>query len=481
MWKTYIRPATIEDALNNLSKFSETSRVIAGATDLMLEMERGVRKGVDTLIDITSIPGLDEIRMDHSGWIHIGPLVTHNACASSQLIREHGFPLALASWSVGSPQIRNRATIAGNVITASPANDTISPLVALNAELTLQSVRGERKVRISDFYTGVRRNVMLPDELLVDISFKAMEPSQRGTFVKFALRKAQAISLVNLALVVSFNPESQTTPLYERLIDDASITLGAVAPTIIHAEAAEQFLRGKRLSDDVIEQAAYLTMAAARPINDIRGSASYRKTIVKVITRRALKSLVEQTEKDQIPESPVLLWGVNHNPSSAQDATIVLNLGDRIQTEINGQRFDLDGGCGKSLLRLLRENALLTGTKEACAEGECGACTVYLDGKAVLGCMIPAERAHGAKITTIEGIAPMDGLHPVQQGFIQAGAVQCGYCTPGLIMSTVKLIEEKPKATQEEIKQAIAGNLCRCTGYYKIIEAVEIAIRVMEK
>jgi carbon-monoxide dehydrogenase medium subunit len=379
MWHDYYNVATTEQAIRLLSENGEKARIVAGGTDLILELERGVRKGIQILIDITRVPGLDRITLDEYGVIHLGPLVTHNHCAASKLIHERAFPLARASWEVGAPQIRNRSTVAGNLITASPANDTITPLIALGAWVVLASVRGERKVMLEDFYTGVRKTVMQPDELLADIAFPALKPTQRGTFIKLALRRAQAISVINVAVVLDLEADA---------VRSGTITLGAVAPTIIHAREAEQYLAGKRLTEDVIFEAARLAMEASRPIDDIRGSASYRREMVRVCTARGLRSLLKGEEQAGVPLDPVLLWG-KETATSNQSPVSSFPMSP-IETTINGKKYSFTKGHDKTLLRLLREEGEMTGTKEGCAEGECGACTVFLDGKAVMACLVPA-------------------------------------------------------------------------------------------
>src|SRR5512147_1524948 len=217
MWHNYINATTTDEVIKVLAEKRTSARIVAGATDLILEIERGVRKGIETLIDVTRIPNLDQITLDEDDIIHLGPLVTHNDCAASKLIRERAYPLARAAWEVGAPQIRNRGTVAGNLITASPANDTITPLMALEASVTLQSIKGTRTVALKDFYKGVRKTVMQPDEMLVDISFPALEATARGTFIKLALRRAQAISIIDVAVVLD---------LQGNTVKSAAIALG---------------------------------------------------------------------------------------------------------------------------------------------------------------------------------------------------------------------------------------------------------------
>ena len=467
MWTQYYSVSTIDEALARLAEYGDRARIIAGGTDILIELEQGKRPDVAALIDITRIPQLDNIRMD-DGMVTIGALVNHNHIVDSEIIRQHALPLAQASWEVGAPQIRNRATVAGNLITASPANDTIVPLMALSAEVVLQSVAGERVVPLSDFYSGFRQSVMRPDEMLTAIRFPALTATQRGMFIKLGLRRAQAISVVNTAVIVTLDVNQRVT--------HAAIALGSVAATIIRVPAAEEALIGQSLTPEVIAQAARLAGDTPTPIDDVRSTALYRTEMAKVLVARALRHIADERH-DTLPHNPAMLWdhnrarvNGNHLPAQTRHDSDA-----PISATINGEQVTLETGQNKTLLHWLREDAGLTGTKEGCAEGECGACTVFLDGVAVMACMVAAPRAHGATIVTVEGLQEDEHLHPIQEAFIDHAAVQFGYCTPGFLMSGAKLLEEHPHPTDEQIQQSISGNLCRCTGYYKIIDAFKQA------
>ena len=148
----------------------------------------------------------------------------------------------------------------------------------------------------------------------------------------------------------------------------------------------------------------------------------------------------------------------------------------RVSCVVNGeQRVVDDVWAGESLLYVLRERLALPGSKNACEQGECGSCSVYLDGVLVCSCLVAAGQAEGRDVVTVEGLAAEDELHPVQEAFLEAGAVQCGFCTPGLIVAAHDLLARVPSPSDDEIREALAGNLCRCTGYEKILDAVRLA------
>ena len=486
MYNFYERPTTLDEALTLKAKYGDKARIIAGGTDLLIELDRGVRPASDGggigLIDISSIPGLADINTvpgkgaeDGSGeWIEVGPLVTHNQCVASHEIVAKAFPLARACWEVGAPQIRNRATLAGNIVTASPANDTIAPLLALNAQVTVTSAaRGDRTLPLAGFMTGFRQVDLADDEILTRIAFPAMSEDQRGTYIKLGLRRAQAISIVSLAIVLDFDSNSEgstkegSTGNRAQRIRSASIGLGAVAPTIVRATAAEAYLAGKALTEEVIAEAATLALDVATPIDDVRATADYRHHMVKALVARGLRQIERGQERAGWSDRPITLWGetdgkwpVANKASAGQIATV------------NGEAVALSPQM--TLLDSLRDAGFL-GVKEGCAEGECGSCTVTLDGMAVMACMVPSERALGSHVVTVEGVGNAEKIHPVQQAFVDSGGVQCGYCTPGFIVSAATLLEERPQPTRGEVQEALTGNLCRCTGYRKIIDAVVAA------
>lgn len=483
------RPSSVEEALET-RKNTENARFIAGGTDLLLDLARSgnaagretdrEKVGVD-LIDTTGIEGFHEIReQEDQFWLAGG--VRHGQVVQDQRFVEFALPLAQACLEVGSPQLRNRATIAGNLATASPANDTISALMALGASVELSKLDDNtdrddntdkvvsRQVLVADFFTGFRNTVLDPAELITAIVVPKLKANQRGLWVKLGLRRAQAISVVHAGLVISFDEDIIAgEPVGDRAITDVRLALGSVAPTVVLSSEFAGTLVGHALSPDRIAEAARAASGGVAPISDGRATADYRSDGVEVTIRRALQAVAAGQHAAMWPDSPPTLSSPAQLSTTAEVGQTPVHPATNISIELNGEVHSAPARA-LTLLDWVRDQVGLTGMKEGCAEGECGACTMTLDGAAVMSCLVTAAQADGSTVTTVDGLD-----HPIQAAFIDEFAVQCGFCIPGFLMAGARLLEENDSPSNEQIEHAFSGNLCRCTGYYPIVEAVHAA------
>ncbi len=281
----YILAKTLEEALEVLGKYGDRTQVIAGGTDLVLLLRDG-KRSPDYILDITNITGLNYIE-GKDNLIKMGALATHSDVASSPIIKEKAAVLAEASSRVGSPQVRNRGTLVGNIANASPAADTTLALITLDAETIVMSKGGQRTVKVADLFVGPGQTNLSKKELITELRFQGLGPEQAGAFIKLAQRQALAISIVNAAVVITIDKD-------KNLFKDARIGIGAVAPTPLRARRAEEKLIGHPISDETIKDASLEAAREVSPIDDIRGCADYRCQMSGVLVGRAIKTALSQ-------------------------------------------------------------------------------------------------------------------------------------------------------------------------------------------
>jgi carbon-monoxide dehydrogenase medium subunit len=466
--ETIHRPSSVEDALKLLAA-DNSRRPLAGGTDILLDLHRGGPGASVQLIDLTAIEGFDRVHGDEEMLI-LGGGVRHGQVVADPRFIERATPLAQACLEIGSPQLRNRATIAGNLATASPANDSISALMALGAGVELSRWDGKnvvsRRVDVDSFFTGFRTTVMGEDELITSITVPTLTDGMRGLWVKLGNRRAQAISVIHAAFVLRFDGDQ---------VRHGRMAFGSVAPVVKLAEESNALLAGAVLDQTSIADIANSVTREFSPIDDVRATADYRRHMLGTVVVRSLEALRDGAQRDRWPGSSPSLSSSNSTGSTSVKAAI--DDSTSISVTVNGTELSASGAASASLLDWLRDRApgSLDGTKEGCAEGECGACTVQMNGSAVMSCIVQAGQADGAQITTVEGLAESERLHPIQQAFIDEFAVQCGFCIPGFLVAGAALLDEIDDPTDEQIKLGLSGNLCRCTGYYPMVSAVKIA------
>jgi len=281
----YFSPKTIEEACSLASKYKEQAKIIAGGTDLLVQV-----KHKDVLpryiINIKDI-GKDYITYDEKEGLRIGALATIHSIEASSVIREKCTILAQAASHLGSPQIRRRATITGNLCNASPSAETAPALTALGVSLKIVGTDGERTVPIESFFTGPGQTVLKTDEIVAEIQVPNSPPRSGGVYIKHSVRKAMDLAMVGVAAIVTVDGD---------VLNDIKIVLGAVAPTPIRVKRAEEVLRGKKISDDLLQKAGQTASDESSPIDDIRSSADYRRKMIKVLVVRAIEQAVAQAK-----------------------------------------------------------------------------------------------------------------------------------------------------------------------------------------
>ena len=285
-WVAYRRPKSIAEALTLLDEAAGRGRVMAGGTDLILQL-RQRENGADLLVDITGIEELKHIR-ENDGWIQIGAAVTHAEVAKNPLIQKEARALAEGCAQVGSPQIRNMATLTGNVISAQPAADGAIPLIALEAELKVTSKAGERWVSMEETYRGVGvSSVDASSEVATMVRFKKLGGKGQTRFFRMCRRKALALPMLNGAVVILLDSS-------RKRIQEARIALGPVAAKPFRPRDAEAYLQSKEISPEIILEAAGIAAAEANPRTSLlRGSDVYRKEMIRLYLERTLQDLLK--------------------------------------------------------------------------------------------------------------------------------------------------------------------------------------------
>ena len=475
----YFEPRSLDEALALLAEHGDGAKVLAGGQSLvpMLNL-RLVRPSC--LIDINAVSALSYIKPDGAG-LEIGATTRQRALERSALVADACPLLRRAIEFVAHFQIRNRGTLGGSLAHADPAAELPAAVTALGSELVLRSARGERTLQAPDFFTGYLETALAPDELLVAIRIPREPPRSGSAFLEVSRRHGD-FALVGVAASVALGADG--------VCASAAIVLVGVSSAPFVSTDAAALLVGTRLAASDLDEAARATAARVPAQADIHASAAYRTHAARTLTARALAQAAararDNTARHDEPRShrgaapgaqPAAPAG--NAPDAAVDARPASGAAGsarrRVRLCVNGTTYTREAEPRRLLVDFLRDDLGLTGTQIGCEHGICGACTILVDGAAVRSCLQFAVQADGARIETVEGLAADGRLHPLQESFRSHHALQCGFCTPGILMSFVPFLRECPRPSEDQIRVALAGTLCRCTGYRNIVRAVAAA------
>ena len=476
--KALYEARSVEHAIRLLQEHPQ-AQIIAGGSDVLVQMREGKRAGAE----LVSIYGLDELRgvlMEEDGTIRIGPLTSFSHIAKDPLIRKYIGVLGEAVDMVGGPQIRNIGTIGGNTCNGVTSADSASTLFAWDAVIELIGPEGVRRIPIRDFYIRAGKVDLRPAEIQTGILIRRESyEGYQGHYIKYAMRNAMDIATLGCSVNVKLSDDRKT-------FADVRIAYGVAGPVPMRAVHAEAAGRGLPVTEESIEMISSTVLEDVTPRDSWRASKAFREHISKVLCSRALTEAVKRAESETAQETE---WEEKADIRENNLRGCADNGGDHsiytengryklIRCRINGVDREAVVDVRASLTDMLRNDYSLTSVKKGCEVGECGACNVIIDGECYNSCIYLAVWADGKEIRTLEGLMGPNGeLSDIQQAFIDEAAVQCGFCTPGVIMSAVEILESGKEYTRDELRKLLSGHLCRCTGYENILNAVEKTMR----
>lgn len=483
--KAFYEAGSVEHAVRLLQEHPQ-AQIIAGGSDVLVQMREGKRAGAELI----SIYGLDELRgvkLEEDGTLRIGCLTSFSHITKDPLIRKYFPALGEAADTVGGPQIRNIGTIGGNTCNGVTSADSASTLFAWDAVIELTGPEGVREIPIADFYLGPGKVDLRPGELQTGILIpRESYEGYTGHYIKYAMRNAMDIATLGCSVNVKLSEDKKT-------FTDIRIAYGVAGPVPMRAVHAEQEGNGLPVTEESIAKIGDAVLEDIRPRDSWRASKAFREHISKVLCRRALKEAVRkafleagQADSAENRQADCAEVGDSLRKDRKMSGGIKAGNcqvnGERqyklVRCRINGMERETMVDVRASLTDMLRNEYSLDSVKKGCEVGECGACNVIIDGECYNSCIYLAAWADGKEIRTLEGLMGPDGeLSDIQQAFIDEAAVQCGFCTPGMIMSAVEILESGREYTREELRKLLSGHLCRCTGYENILNAVEKTMR----
>ena len=475
----YVRPATVADAVAALVRAGDEGKVLAGGQSLVpvLAMRLG-RPAV--LVDINAVTGLDEL-LASDGTLYVGATVRqrqveqHRAASAVPL-------LAMALPWIGHRELRGRGTVCGSLAHADPAAELPAVAACLNATLDVAGPGGRRTVTGREFFTGPMTTVLAPGELLLGARFPVAGPGDGFAFAEVARRHGD-FALAGVAIQVRRSASGEVldatlaafgvsgrpvvrdvTPILTSCLDAP----GERPAGLVHALRPEMSV----LADEIVDIPG-----------DMHASNAYRRRLFTVLASRELAAAYARAAGEGAaggttgvrppPGGAPTRPGPAPPPGPPPPAALTPADG-RVTTRltVNGTAVTLSLPPRVTLADALRDHLGLTGTHLGCEHGVCGMCTVLVDGQAARSCLLFTCQLERAEVLTVEGLGRPGELHPLQQAFGRHHALQCGFCTPGFLLSAYDLLTHKPLVTQEELAVELSGVLCRCTGYRKILSAV---------